>query len=418
MYNNTGGSSTGGGGGGYYSSNAGSTSSSATRQRLGLNKQSTKTTTANINSGMSSSADDWFGSSNTNTSSAPPPPPPPAPPAAPSSGSGFYSSTNTHTTSTARGNDMYSNYGASNLYGGGNSGTAYSGYGNIQTNTNNAMSGSMSGSMGGTLNSTIPSSSIPPASAFGSNPNSGSTGQIQMNNSYEMSGTMGGPIGGGISSSSAAPTPNVFDPNAAVSKKTDTSNNNTMASSSQYNEEDYDNEPPLLEELGVNFPHIYSKSRAVLFPFGKHAKSLESGLIENDADLAGPLAFALGLGGELLLSGKMHFGYVYGFGVSGCLAMTLLLNLLNPNGAVSIWTVVSILGYALLPVNLLAGINVLVRVHKLGVWGTVVAVLTIVWCTTASARLFERGCNMRAQRFLVAYPTALLYSAFVMITIF
>ena len=170
--------------------------------------------------------------------------------------------------------------------------------------------------------------------------------------------------------------------------------------------------------MGVKFPHIYSKSRAVLFPFGKHAKSLESGLIENDADLAGPLAFALGLGGELLLSGKMHFGYVYGFGMSGCLAMTLLLNLLNPNGAVSMWTVVSILGYALLPVNLLAGMNVLLRVHKLGVWGMVLAVLTIVWCTTASARLFERGCNMRAQRFLVAYPTALLYSAFVMITIF
>jgi hypothetical protein len=181
-------------------------------------------------------------------------------------------------------------------------------------------------------------------------------------------------------------------------------------------EEDYYNEIPLLEELGVNFPHIYSKSRAVLFPFGKHAKSLESGLIENDADLAGPLAFALGLGGELLLSGKLHFGYVYGFGVSGCFFMTLLLNLLNPNGAVSMWTVVSILGYALLPVNLLAGINILMRVHKLGIWGMVMAVLTIAWCTTASARLFERGCKMRDQRFLVAYPTALLYSAFVIIT--
>ena len=119
-----------------------------------------------------------------------------------------------------------------------------------------------------------------------------------------------------------------------------------------------------------------------------------------------------------MLSGKLHFGYVYGFGVSGCVAMTFLLNLLNPNGAVSMWTVISILGYALLPVNLLAGINMILRVHKLGLWGMVLAVLTIAWCTTASARLFERGCNMREQRFLVAYPTALLYSAFVIITIF
>jgi len=241
---------------------------------------------------------------------------------------------------------------------------------------------------------------------------------------------MGGPIGSSAPIAAApnltstpaapAPTPHVFDPNAAAAQKANEQqrNNNNSNAMSSVDDEDYENEPPLLEELGVNFPHIYSKSRAVLLPVGKFAKTLESGLIENDADLAGPLAFALGLGGELLLSGKMHFGYVYGFGLSGCLAMTLLLNLLNPNGAVSMWTVVSILGYALLPVNLLAGINALVRIHKLGKWGMIMAILTVAWSTAASARLFERGCQMRAQRFSVAYPTALLYSAFVMITIF
>jgi hypothetical protein len=235
-----------------------------------------------------------------------------------------------------------------------------------------------------------------------------------------MTGAMGsGPIGGAASSS--GPTnnnntaaPHIFDPNAAKKQQEEQSN----SLMTPLDNEDYDNEPPLLEELGVNFPHIYSKSRAVLFPIGKHAKSLESGLIEDDADLAGPLAFALGLGGELLLAGKMHFGYVYGFGLSGCLAMTILLNLLNPNGAVSMWTVISILGYALLPVNLLAGINVLYRIHKMSVVGMVLAVVIILWCTAASTRLFERGCQMRDQRFLVAYPVALLYSAFVMITIF
>lgn len=283
----------------------------------------------------------------------------------------------------------------------------------------------MSGTIGGAASGSA--INYPPSTAFGSNPNSGSTGQMSGGfDSMGMSGAMGGPIGGGAgpsanaAPSSSAPAPHVFDPNAAAAAKraADESKGGSNAMSSSSYEEDYDNEPPLLEELGVNFPHIFSKSRAVIFPIGKHAKSLESGLIENDADLAGPLAFALGLGGELLLAGKMHFGYVYGFGVSGCLAMTLLLNLLNPNGAVSMWTVVSILGYALLPVNLLAGLNVLWRIQKMGRVGTVLAVLTIAWCTVASARLFERGCNMRAQRFLVAYPTALLYSAFVMITIF
>ncbi|KAL9187026.1 hypothetical protein ACHAXT_010746 [Thalassiosira profunda] len=424
------------GGGGYYGSNAGTASSSAARQRLGLpSKQQQRqrpqpqTTTA----AATSSSDDWF------ASTAAPAPAPAAPAAAPGSGSGFYSMNTA--AGSGGGDNLYgsNNYGASSGYSGGgggggalsggmsggmsagangggyygsSSGATSSGYGASST----AVSGGMSGTMGGA------SSNIPPASAFGSNPNSGSSGQ--MSSSWDtggmsggmtggMSGAMGGPIGGAPAApTAAAPTPHVFDPNAAAAKKK--ADDNALHSV----EEDYDNEPPLLEELGVNFPHIYSKSRAVLFPFGKHARGLESGDIENDADLAGPLAFALGLGGELLLSGKLHFGYVYGFGVSGSVAMTLLMNLLNPHGAVSFWTVLSILGYALLPVNLLAGINAIVRIHKLGQWGMLAAILTVGWCTAASARLFERGCNMRAQRFLVAYPTALLYTAFVMITIF
>ena len=362
--------------------------------------------------------------------------------------SGNYRSTNNH-----YGNSQQQPYyGSGNLYGnnsnaaptappapsygftnggyyGGNSG----GYAN--DSYQHAMTGAIGGGIGGTVGGVNNNSSnvaIPPASAFGSHMNTNSSSSSSLyndggTNSYnDMSGTMGGPIG--IAPTSLSSMPNVFDPNIAAAKKAEAMQQQQQQQqhyiaggnnpSTVSYEEDYDSEPPLLEELGVNFPHIYSKSRAVLFPFGTHAKSLESGLIENDADLAGPLAFALGLGGELLLAGKLHFGFVYGFGLSGCIFMTLILNLLNPNGAVSMWTVVSILGYALLPVNLLACVNIFMRVHKLGVWGMVLAVLVIVWCTTASARLFERGCNMREQRFLVAYPTALLYSAFVIITIF
>lgn len=31
-------------------------------------------------------------------------------------------------------------------------------------------------------------------------------------------------------------------------------------------DEDYENEPPLLEELGINFEHIWSKTLAVIIP--------------------------------------------------------------------------------------------------------------------------------------------------------
>jgi len=181
--------------------------------------------------------------------------------------------------------------------------------------------------------------------------------------------------------------------------------------------EDYDNEPPLLEELGINLGHIRTKSLAVLLPM-KYAKSNIDTTIMEDDDLAGPLAFVLLLGGELLLAAKMNFGYIYGLSLFGCFGMTLVLNLLSPTDSISMWTVLSVLGYSLLPVNTLAGLNAFYRIRHMGSFGVVLAVLTIGWCACSSTRLFERGCGLREQRFLVAYPVALFYSAFVMLTIF
>jgi hypothetical protein len=181
--------------------------------------------------------------------------------------------------------------------------------------------------------------------------------------------------------------------------------------------DDYENEPPLLEELGIHLPHILVKSRAVLVPTAKFTQEAEQYM--DDTDMAGPLTFALLLGAELLLSGKIHFGYIYGFGMFGCLSMSLIINLMVPSQAgVSVWTVISVLGYSLLPVNALAGINAVLKLRRLGLLGVILASCTILWCTVSSTRLFEKGCGLRDQRYLVAYPIALLYSAFVMITIF
>ena len=186
-------------------------------------------------------------------------------------------------------------------------------------------------------------------------------------------------------------------------------------------DDDFYNEPPLLEELGINLEHIWLKTKAVVVPFRrfhKHSSALQDpALIVEDADLAGPLALALLLGGELMMSGKLQFAYIYGFGVFGCLAMTVVLNLMSPEKPISGWTVTSILGYALLPVNLLAAVKLLFVFYLQGVT-KVLAVLTVLWSTTASTRLLELGCGLQAQRYLMAYPIALLYTAFVLITIF
>lgn len=180
-------------------------------------------------------------------------------------------------------------------------------------------------------------------------------------------------------------------------------------------------EAPLLEELGVNLEHIGMKTKAVILPLSRFGGTqMEPADIVQDADLAGPIAFALILGAEMVLTGKLQFGYIYGFGVFGCLSMTLIVNLMSPvPEGISVWTVSSVLGYALIPVNVLAAVKLIViNLVNLQTLGRILGLFTVAWSTVASTRLLELGCGLQEQRYLIAYPVALLYSAFVMITIF
>lgn len=73
-------------------------------------------------------------------------------------------------------------------------------------------------------------------------------------------------------------------------------NNYGYDNSGGYSNTGFENEPPLLEELGINMTHIRKKTMAVLNPFREvDQESLE------DNDLSGPLFFALLLGTFLLM---------------------------------------------------------------------------------------------------------------------
>jgi len=183
-----------------------------------------------------------------------------------------------------------------------------------------------------------------------------------------------------------------------------------------YSEEDYSNEPPLLEELDINFSHILGKTKAVLRPFSMGTEQYDELLL--DSDMTGPIFFLVCLGCSLLLQGKVSFGYIYGFGIFGCASLYVLLNLLSPPAAppINIWQVTSTLGYCLLPVVVVALVGIVVQLN--GVVGNVLAMLAIAWCTTTATRNFERSLSMAKQRYLIAYPTGLLYAIFVLITIF
>jgi len=174
---------------------------------------------------------------------------------------------------------------------------------------------------------------------------------------------------------------------------------------------DFDDEPPLLEELGINPGHIMQKTLCVLNPFRQAEQ-----VILQDTDMAGPLVFCLALGGFLLLSGKVTFSYIYGIGVMGCLAFYVLLSLMATQSKVTLGAVISVLGYCILPMVVLSGINVLITVQ--GVVGTVFAALCIFWCALSASKLFVTAYSMDHQQLLIAYPCALLYGVFALITIF
>jgi len=176
----------------------------------------------------------------------------------------------------------------------------------------------------------------------------------------------------------------------------------------QYGE--YDDEPPLLEELGINFDHIVQKTWSVL-----HLLKETDPLVVGDADMAGPLVFCFAFMASLLLGGKVAFGYIYGLGLMGCLGMYLLLNLMSVSG-VGLSCVVSILGYCLLPMVLLSFASILFSLK--GMVGFVSTGVAIGWCGLAAAKLFVGALGMHHQQLIVMYPCCLVYGVFALLTVF
>lgn len=172
----------------------------------------------------------------------------------------------------------------------------------------------------------------------------------------------------------------------------------------------YEEEPPLLEELGINFDHIWQKTLTVLNPL-KPA----DGSIMNETDLTGPILFCVALGATLLMAGKAHFGYVYGISALGCVGMYTLLNLMSIY-SISCGCVASVLGYCLLPMVSLSAFAVVYSLQ--GLLGTLLALFVVGWCSLSASKIFSSTLNMSGQQLLVAYPCALLYGVFALLTVF
>lgn len=169
-------------------------------------------------------------------------------------------------------------------------------------------------------------------------------------------------------------------------------------------------EPPLLEELGINFKHVQTKGLTVLNPF----KAVDKHIMD-DTDLAGPLIFCLAFGAFLLLAGKLQFGYVYGLSFTGGSSIYLLLNLMSDYG-VSFSQTASVLGYCLLPMVILSVFNFILGLP--GLIGYIFPCFSVLWCTYSASNMFTAVLSMTSQKALVAYPIGLFYSLFALLCVF
>jgi hypothetical protein len=190
----------------------------------------------------------------------------------------------------------------------------------------------------------------------------------------------------------------------------------TFSSAESYGTQcDFEEEPPLLEELGISPTRIFEKSLAVLNPF-RTGRTFDVNLL-HETDFAGPAALCVLLGSCLLLAGgKVPFGYVYGLVMMSCFAMYVLLTLMTTEGSVTLGSVASVLGYCLLPIVILSAFGVFLPLYSS--LGFVCAVLAVMWSSLAASKLFVMMLGDTQQRPLIAYPCTLLYGTFALIVVF
>ena len=138
----------------------------------------------------------------------------------------------------------------------------------------------------------------------------------------------------------------------------------------------------MLEDLGIDLERMLQKYKAVLFPFSM------SNEIAQHEDLSGPVLVAVALGLLLLVRGKVSFGYIYGFGLTGSVGIYLIINLMSHKGQyVEFYSTVSNLGYGLLPFVLLALVSIFMALNTIP--GIALIAFFIGWTTLAAAKLFE-----------------------------
>ncbi|RWW01537.1 hypothetical protein GW17_00035432 [Ensete ventricosum] len=174
----------------------------------------------------------------------------------------------------------------------------------------------------------------------------------------------------------------------------------------------FEEEPPLLEELGINTRQIWRKTVSILNPFRVNPS------LHEDADLSGPFLFLMAFGLFQLLAGKFHFGIILGWVTVAALFLYVVFNMLaGRNGNLDLYLCLSLIGYCMLPMVIFSALSLLVP-HD-GVVIFLMAAVFVLWSTrVCTGLLVELASCGDEHRGLIAYACWLVYMLFSLLIIF
>ena len=176
----------------------------------------------------------------------------------------------------------------------------------------------------------------------------------------------------------------------------------------------FEDEPPLLEELGINTRQIWRKTLSILHPLRSADPSLHA-----DADLSGPFLFLLSFGLFQLLAGKFHFGIVLGWVTVASLFLYFVFSMLSGGrrGDLDLYRCVSLVGYCMLPMVIFSAVSLFLPRGGGLIFG--MGMGFVLWSTRVCTRLLaELASSGDEHRGLIAYACWLVYMLFSLLVIF
>ncbi|KAK4272750.1 hypothetical protein QN277_021260 [Acacia crassicarpa] len=174
----------------------------------------------------------------------------------------------------------------------------------------------------------------------------------------------------------------------------------------------FDDEEPLLDELGIHPDQIWKKIRSILIPYRINY------VVHKDSDLSGPILLYMSFCLFQLLAGKIQFGVILGWIVVSSIFLYVVFNMLaGRSGNLNLHTCTSVVGYCMLPLVIFSALSLFLPLA--GMAGFVVAGILIMWATRAATSLLVSLADGGDEhRGLIAYSCFLIYTLFSLLIVF